>query len=140
MIQAGTTSTGGYGTYAMTAAGAWTYTLNNGNATVQALAALATLSDTFTVTTAADQAALDQIAAKGAQVVVVLSHNGMDVDLKMASRVAGVLPSSASCSPNNSTMMVLPTMFNKIPNRTKPINMVTAAITRPPKVSGNMSP
>lgn len=27
---------------------------------------------------------------KGAQVVVVLSHNGMDVDLKMASRVSGV--------------------------------------------------
>ena len=28
--------------------------------------------------------------AKGAQVVVVLSHNGMDVDLKMASRVTGI--------------------------------------------------
>jgi len=27
---------------------------------------------------------------KGAQVVVVLSHNGMDVDLKMASRVSGI--------------------------------------------------
>jgi sulfur-oxidizing protein SoxB len=26
----------------------------------------------------------------GAQVVVVLSHNGMDVDLKMASRVRGI--------------------------------------------------
>ncbi|PQA83473.1 hypothetical protein C5F52_08475 [Limnohabitans sp. TS-CS-82] len=51
-VAAGTTSTGGYGTYAMTAAGAWTYTLNNGNATVQALAAAATLTDTFTVTAA----------------------------------------------------------------------------------------
>ncbi len=29
-------------------------------------------------------------ARKGAQVVVVLSHNGMDVDLKMASRVTGI--------------------------------------------------
>ena len=28
--------------------------------------------------------------AKGAQVVVVLSHNGMDVDIKMASRVTGI--------------------------------------------------
>ena len=27
---------------------------------------------------------------KGAQLVVVLSHNGMDVDLKMASRVRGI--------------------------------------------------
>jgi sulfur-oxidizing protein SoxB len=30
---------------------------------------------------------VDEARAKGAQVVVVLSHNGMDVDLKMASRV-----------------------------------------------------
>jgi S-sulfosulfanyl-L-cysteine sulfohydrolase len=30
------------------------------------------------------------VRAKGAQVVVVLSHNGMDVDLKMASRLTGI--------------------------------------------------
>jgi sulfur-oxidizing protein SoxB len=30
------------------------------------------------------------VRARGAQVVVVLSHNGMDVDLKMASRVRGI--------------------------------------------------
>jgi sulfur-oxidizing protein SoxB len=36
------------------------------------------------------QKAVDEARAKGAQVVVVLSHNGMDVDLKMASRVRGV--------------------------------------------------
>ena len=33
---------------------------------------------------------VDEARAKGAQVVVVLSHNGMGVDLKMASRVTGV--------------------------------------------------
>jgi sulfur-oxidizing protein SoxB len=33
---------------------------------------------------------VDEVRAKGAQVVVVLSHNGMDVDLKMASRVRGI--------------------------------------------------
>ena len=33
---------------------------------------------------------VDEARSKGAQVVVVLSHNGMDVDLKMASRVTGV--------------------------------------------------
>jgi len=33
---------------------------------------------------------VDEARAKGAQVVVVLSHNGMDVDLKMASRVTGI--------------------------------------------------
>jgi S-sulfosulfanyl-L-cysteine sulfohydrolase len=36
------------------------------------------------------QKTVDECRAKGAQVVVVLSHNGMDVDLKMASRVRGI--------------------------------------------------
>ena len=36
------------------------------------------------------QKMVDEARAKGAKVVVVLSHNGMDVDLKMASRVRGV--------------------------------------------------
>lgn len=33
---------------------------------------------------------VDEARAKGAEVVVVLSHNGMDVDLKLASRVRGI--------------------------------------------------
>jgi len=36
------------------------------------------------------QKAVDAARAEGAKVVVVLSHNGMDVDLKMASRVTGI--------------------------------------------------
>jgi sulfur-oxidizing protein SoxB len=36
------------------------------------------------------QKVVDEARAKGAQVVIVLSHNGMDVDLKMASRVTGI--------------------------------------------------
>jgi S-sulfosulfanyl-L-cysteine sulfohydrolase len=36
------------------------------------------------------QKMVDEVRGKGAQVVVVLSHNGMDVDLKMASRVSGI--------------------------------------------------
>jgi S-sulfosulfanyl-L-cysteine sulfohydrolase len=36
------------------------------------------------------QKMVDEARAKGAQVVVVLSHNGMDVDFKMASRVTGI--------------------------------------------------
>jgi sulfur-oxidizing protein SoxB len=36
------------------------------------------------------QKRVDEVRAKGAQVVVLLSHNGMDVDLKMASRVSGI--------------------------------------------------
>ena len=36
------------------------------------------------------QKMVNKTRAEGAQVVVVLSHNGMDVDLKMASRVTGI--------------------------------------------------
>ena len=36
------------------------------------------------------QAMVDEVRGKGAQLVVVLSHNGMDVDLKMAGRVRGI--------------------------------------------------
>lgn len=36
------------------------------------------------------QTVVDEARGKGAQLVVVLSHNGMDVDLKMASRVRGI--------------------------------------------------
>jgi S-sulfosulfanyl-L-cysteine sulfohydrolase len=36
------------------------------------------------------QKVVDEARAKGAQAVVLLSHNGMDVDLKLASRVRGI--------------------------------------------------
>ena len=41
----------GYGTYTLTAAGVWTYTLDNSNPAVQALSTGDTLTDTFTATT-----------------------------------------------------------------------------------------
>ena len=36
------------------------------------------------------QALVDEVRAKGARAVVLLSHNGMDVDLKLAARVRGI--------------------------------------------------
>ncbi|HJU99901.1 MAG TPA: thiosulfohydrolase SoxB, partial [Burkholderiaceae bacterium] len=36
------------------------------------------------------QKVVDEVRGKGAQVVVLLSHNGMDVDLKLATRVRGI--------------------------------------------------
>ena len=50
-VGAATASANGYGSYTLTAAGVWTYTLDNSNATVQALNAGQTLTDSFTVTT-----------------------------------------------------------------------------------------
>ena len=48
-VSAGTDSVSGYGTYGVSS-GTWTYTLDSSNAAVQALAASATMTDTFAVT------------------------------------------------------------------------------------------
>ena len=45
---------------------------------------------TFGIRESEMQEAVNDARAKGAQAVVLLSHNGMDVDLKMASRVSGI--------------------------------------------------
>ncbi len=45
---------------------------------------------TFGIQEEALQKAVLEARARGAQVVVLLSHNGMDVDLKMATRVTGI--------------------------------------------------
>ena len=45
---------------------------------------------TFGIRDAEMQRVVDEARAKGAQVVVLLSHNGMDVDLKLATRVRGI--------------------------------------------------
>jgi VCBS repeat-containing protein len=50
-VSSPTASAGGYGTFTMTTAGVWTYTINEANSAVQALNVGDTLTDTFTVTT-----------------------------------------------------------------------------------------
>jgi sulfur-oxidizing protein SoxB len=45
---------------------------------------------TFGIQEESLQKTVDEARAKGAVVVVLLSHNGMDVDLKMAGRVSGI--------------------------------------------------
>jgi sulfur-oxidizing protein SoxB len=45
---------------------------------------------TFGIRESALQKTVDETRARGAQVVVLLSHNGMDVDLKLARRVRGI--------------------------------------------------
>ena len=45
---------------------------------------------TFGIQEESLQRTVDEARGKGAQAIVLLSHNGMDVDLKLASRVAGI--------------------------------------------------
>ncbi len=45
---------------------------------------------TFGIRESEMQQTVNEVRAKGAEAVVLLSHNGMDVDLKMASRVIGI--------------------------------------------------
>ena len=66
-VSTATASVSGFGSYTLTAAGLWIYTLDNTNATVQSLNAGQTLTDTFTATT-----------IDGTSQVVTVTINGAD--------------------------------------------------------------
>ena len=85
-----TASANGYGSYTLTAAGVWAYTLNNNNATVQALNVGQTLTDTFTATT-----------VDGTQQLVTITINGAN-DAPVISGVANELVTEAG-GVNNGT-------------------------------------
>src|SRR5207253_1954610 len=72
-VAAGAATTNGYGSYAMTAGGTWTYTLDNANSSVQGLNAGQTLTDTFTVHTADGTAQLVTITIDGTNDAAVIS-------------------------------------------------------------------
>jgi len=72
-VSSPTASAGGYGTFTITAAGVWIYTLNNANSAVQALNAGDTLTDTFTVTTIDGTAQVVTITITGANDAAVIS-------------------------------------------------------------------
>ena len=66
-IAAGGATANGYGTYEMTAAGAWTYTLDDTDSAVQALNGAATLTDTF-----------DAVTGDGTVQTVTITINAQD--------------------------------------------------------------
>ena len=68
-----TTGDNGYGTYTLTAAGVWAYTLDDSNAAVQALNAGDTLTDTFTATTVGGTTQLVTITIDGANDTAVIT-------------------------------------------------------------------
>ena len=66
-------SANGFGSYTLTAAGVWTYTLDNSNPAVQALNVGQTLTDTFTATTVDGTAQVVTITINGANDAAVIS-------------------------------------------------------------------
>ena len=90
-VAAGAASASGFGSYALTATGVWTYTLNNSNATVQALNVGQTLTDTFTATTAG-----------GTQQMVTITINGSnDTPTAVADNNAGDPVTESGVNPGN---------------------------------------
>ena len=65
-VSSPTASAGGFGTFTMTAAGVWAYTIDQANSAVQALNVGDTLTDTFTVTTIDGTAQVVTITINGA--------------------------------------------------------------------------
>ena len=73
----------GFGSYALDAAGAWVYTLNNSNATVQALNVGQTLTDTFTATT------VDVTSQVVTSQVVTITINGANDAAEISGDITG---------------------------------------------------
>src|ERR1043166_464640 len=71
-----TATTSGYGSYAVGADGKWTYTLADGNGSVEALNVGDTLTDTFTATTADGTMQLVTVTINGANDAAVIT--GLD--------------------------------------------------------------
>src|SRR5262249_6390430 len=72
-VAPGAATGNGYGTYAVTVDGTWTYTLNNNNGAVQVLNAGQTLSDSFTVLTQDGTSRTVSITINGANDAAVIS-------------------------------------------------------------------
>ena len=96
-VSTATASTGGYGTYTLTAAGVWAYTLNNSNSAVQGLQTGATLSDSFTVATVDGTTQTVTITINGSNDAVVAAD-----DSTIAVEAAGVNNGTAGTNPSGS--------------------------------------
>ncbi|ANW04902.1 VCBS domain-containing protein [Bradyrhizobium icense] len=68
-----TASSRGFGTFTMTTAGVWAYSIDQSNSTVQALNVGDTLTDTFTVTTIDGTAQVVTVTIKGANDAAVIT-------------------------------------------------------------------
>jgi len=96
-INSPTASDKGYGTFTMTAAGVWTYTLNNSNPAVQALNAGGTLTDTFTVTSVDGTTQVVTITITGSNDAAVISGTTSGA-VTEAGGVANALPGTPTAT------------------------------------------
>jgi VCBS repeat-containing protein len=93
-------STGGYGTFTMTADGVWTYKLDNANCEVQALNDCDTLTDCLKVTTIDGTAQLVTIIINGADDTFHFKDKMSDVRTSEVIDLARDVPASISSSGN----------------------------------------
>jgi VCBS repeat-containing protein len=114
-VQAGTASDHAYGSYAMTAAGTWTYAVDNSNAAVQALNAGQSLTDTFTVHTVDGTAQQITVTIDGANDAAVISGittgtaveaGGVNNSIPGTPTAGGVLTDTDPDNPANSFQAV----------------------------------
>jgi VCBS repeat-containing protein len=100
-------SAGGYGTFTMTAAGVWTYTLNEANGGVQALNVGDTLTDSFTVT-----------SIDGTQQVVTITIHGTNDAAVISGATTGSVfePGHATPGPPTATGTLTDTDVDNTPN------------------------
>ena len=114
-----TASNKGYGSFIITAAGVWTYTLDNSNGAVQALNAEETLTDTFTVATVDGTTQLVTITIIGTNDAAIISGatTGLVVEASDTSpgtpvATGGATASDADNAANAFTAVASPTSSN----------------------------
>ena len=115
-----TQSDKGYGSFTMTAAGVWVYTLDNTNPAVQALNVGGTLTDTFTVATVDGTAQVVTITITGTNDAAVISGTTTGAVIEAGSTASGTpvatgtLTASDVDNEDNSFLAVTsPTVSNK---------------------------
>ena len=111
-------STGGYGTFTMTADGVWTYTLDNNNSKVQALNVCDKLTDCFTVTT-----------IDGTPQVVTITINGANDAAVICGATTGSVTEAGACTYGTpiATGTLTDTDVDNTPNTFTAVNCPTAS-------------
>ena len=130
-----TATTGGYGTYVMTAGGTWTYTLDNTKASVQALAASQKVTDTFTVTTADGTPQVVSVIITGTNDAPIVANAIADTTATQNSTFSYTVPANTFTDVDNSSLTYTAT---GMPAGVT-FNATTRIFSGTPTVSGNFN-